>query len=194
MGGVNKALLNWGGETFLERLLNLCRAWTDDIVVAGPAGGLAGVSRESFPGVRFVADRYPGEGPLAGLQAGLSAIQGDIAWVLACDQPLASREAAALLCGRLRREPEAWAAVPVLSGRPQPLHAAYRKSVAQAAEQLLVQGERRMSSLLSRIPWIAVESGTFARSGIRPDFADDVDTPEDYARLKSEWKKGEERA
>ncbi|WP_276356398.1 molybdenum cofactor guanylyltransferase [Cohnella caldifontis] len=192
MGGVNKALLTWGQETFLERLLQECRAWTDDIVIVGSTNESAGILKESLPDVRIVSDLYPGEGPMAGLHAGLSAVSGDIAWVLACDQPLASREAAALLLDRLSREPEAMAALPVLSGRPQPLHAVYRKDVARLADTLLQQGERRLSSLLSRVPWIPVEPATFLRNGIQPIFADDVDTPEDYARLETKAKRGED--
>lgn len=192
LGGVNKALLNWGQETMLDRLLRICAGWTDEIVVvAGQDAEWTVTPAREHPGIAVAIDRFPGEGPLAGLHAGLSVASGRLAWVLACDQPFASAEAAALLRDRLIRDERAIAALPVLDGRLQPLHGIYRKEAAELAGDCLRRGERRVSALLAGSPWIGVEREEFERHGIAADFADDVDTPEDYARLQIRMRRGE---
>ncbi|MFC5471751.1 molybdenum cofactor guanylyltransferase [Cohnella suwonensis] len=185
MGGANKALLRLGGETLLERQLREAAKWTDEVIV---------VSNEPIPllqdfGVRVVPDVYPGEGPLAGLHAGLSATTRRYVWVLACDQPYPSAEAAELLLRCLSEATEApeateatEAAVSVIGGRAQPLHAVYRQEVVARAASLLADGVRRLNDLLSGISWIPVTEERFVRSGIPASFAEDIDTPEQYER------------
>lgn len=200
MGGRNKALLAYGPDLFIERQIRVCAGWTDEIiVVSNDAAILAGV-RTNGVGVKVVPDRYEREGPLAGLYAGLAIAARPYVWLLACDQPLASAEAATLLLERLKRAGAA-ASLPVLGRpaqpsegsrprsaadfRPQPLHAIYRKEeTAAAADELLRGGERRLRALLHRVPWVGVSEEQFERLGIATDFADDVDTPEDYDRIR----------
>lgn len=182
MGGCNKALLKLGPDDFIERLIRACLSWTDDAVVVSNDVEFADLLMKRYP-VRVAADLYPGEGPLAGLHAGMTAARGTFAWLLACDQPLADARAAALLCDRLNSG-DVTAALPVIDGRPQPFHAIYRRrEAAAAAEELLRQGERRLGALLDRLPWIGVEDSELALSGVPQGFADDVDTPEDYERI-----------
>jgi molybdenum cofactor guanylyltransferase len=87
-----------------------------------------------------------------------------------------------LLLERLQRN-GVMAALPLWNGRPQPLHAIYRKEAGAAAEVLLRQEERRLLSLLDHISWIGVTMDEFERNGIPPVFAEDVDTPDDYERI-----------
>src|SRR5690606_15301262 len=127
--------------------------------------------------VKVVPEHYARQGPLAGLQAGFAASSRSYIWLLACDQPQASRTAASLLLERLMLHGAA-AALPVLAGQPQPLHAIYRnREVAELADDLLRQGERKLRALLERISWIGMQEAEFERHGIAAEFADDVDTP-----------------
>lgn len=186
MGGRNKALLKCGTESFIERQIRECRRFADEIVVVSNDETFGAKLRNEV-GIAAVPDRYPGEGPLAGLEAGFFAVSRPVFWLLACDQPLANADAASFLYRRMRMD-ETDAAIPELGGRLQPLHALYGKRAAVTARELLAQGERRMQALLERISWLKVGEDEFRRAGIAPDFADDVDTPEDYERLRRRMK------
>lgn len=182
MGGVNKALLPWGDGTLIDRQFQIASEYAEDIIVVSNDDALK--SRlAANPSIRVVPDFFPGEGPLAGLQAGLKAALHDRVWLLACDQPFLSLDAARLLSDQLSIG-EYQAVVPVIGGRPQPLHALYRKGLADQAESLLQAGERKMFSLLESINWCAVEETEFLNRGISLRFTDDVDTPEQYERAK----------
>jgi molybdopterin-guanine dinucleotide biosynthesis protein A len=79
LGGVDKAALELGGRTLLDRALEAV-AGADEVVVVGDP-------HPAPPGVRFVREDPPYGGPAAALLAGLAALpEGPVA-VLACDMP-----------------------------------------------------------------------------------------------------------
>lgn len=94
-------------------------------------------------GVPVVADRFPGQGVLAGVHAGLAAARGEWAFVVAADMPWlnpALLRAMSQLGGA-----DEDAVVPRWRGELEPLHALYRPAVcAPAAEAALQRGERRV--------------------------------------------------
>ncbi|MCD9023157.1 NTP transferase domain-containing protein [Cohnella silvisoli] len=180
MGGVNKALLPLGDEVFIERQIRKALPGTNEIIVVSNDEALNRFLRD-YESVRIIADQYPGEGPLAGFQAGMAAASCADVWVIGCDQPFLEVSAAHFLLDRM--ESGAFqAALPVIGGKPQPLHAIYRKETGLIAESLLKKGERKLLALLDNIPWYGVDERQFAEQGISLNFADDVDTPEQYAK------------
>jgi molybdopterin-guanine dinucleotide biosynthesis protein A len=183
MGGVNKALLTRDGEIFLVRQARACFGWTDEVLLAGGDPLFAAAQDEAL-GLKPVPDLYAEAGPLAGLHAGFSAASHSYIWLLACDQPLASADAASLLYRLLVASPTDAAAIPVIAGKPQPLHGVFRRETVKQAGELLQRGERKLLALLDAIPWIAVPGEVFAGIGVSLDFSFDVDTPEDYRRMK----------
>lgn len=184
MGGRNKALLAFDERTtFIERQIRECEQWTDEIIVVGNDRNALANLRSERADLKIVPDHYARQGPLAGLQAGFAAATRTYIWLLACDQPQASRAAASLLLERLMLQ-DAAAALPVLAGQPQPLHAIYQnRKIAELADDLLRQGERKLLVLLDHITWVGLHEAEFEHHGIAAKFADDVDTPEDYERL-----------
>lgn len=180
MGGVNKALLLVGRETIIERQLKLVRQWSDEIVVVSDDERLEAYLRQHSD-IRVVPDAFKGEGPLAGLHAGLRAATRSCAWVLGCDQPFLDLSAAEYLLERMTNE-ASQAALPLIGGRPQPLHAIYRKEAGAVAEKLLASGERKFLALLDRLNWCRVEEHSFADNGLSLAFTDDIDTPEQHAK------------
>lgn len=183
MGYVNKAHLTLDGERFIDRQLRLAGEWADEriVVVNDPSRA----DELTLPDdVRVILDRYAGEGPLAGLHAGLQEVSKPFAWVIGCDQPLIDANAARFLLGRMQ-EGEYQAALPIIDGRPQPLHAIYRKETSGIADRLLASGNRRLISLLDEIAWIGIAEREFGSMGLSARFADDIDTPEQNDRLRS---------
>lgn len=195
MGGRNKALLPWDGETLLERQIQICSAWAVEIIVVSHDAEVAHLAAR-FPKVAVVSDpaAYQGEGPLAGLLAGAAAAACEYVWLLACDQPHISAAAASLLLARLRENGALAAALPRREGRLQPFHAVYRRQmVLEAVPQLLERGARKLTDLLDLVAWTGLDEEQFVRCGIVQAFTEDMDTPEDYRRMTNSGRTGKGR-
>ena len=129
------------------------------------------------PDVRVVADRYPGLGVLAGLQAGLAEAQGDWAFVVAGDMPMLN---IALLyaMATLTRMERVDIIVPRWHGELETLHALYRPAFcASAAEAVLLQGRRRIISFYSTVRVRVVDEDDVARVDPEVNSFFNVNTP-----------------
>ena len=114
---------------------------------------------------RELADR----GPLDGVRAALEASPHDVVVVLACDLPDASPVGIRTVVEALRGA----VAVPVVGGRTEPLHAAWRRSLALAAvRSALDAGERAVHPVLSAL-------GAAEVPGLDPAWVRNVNTPAD---------------
>ena len=137
--GFPKALLAFGAETMLQRVVRLLGTIVAPIVVvAAPQQSLP----ELPESVTVTRDEQEGRGPLEGLRAGLKALPGavDIAYVTSCDVPL-------LVPGFVQRMIELLGdhdiAVMDIDGFPHPLSAVYRRSTLPHVEALLAAGRLR---------------------------------------------------
>jgi molybdopterin-guanine dinucleotide biosynthesis protein A len=93
--GRDKAALVVGGETFLARQLRLLAkiGVAERLVITAPWSGPSEAPYRDLPvEVRQIQDRIPDAGPLAGLEAALSAATADLVLVLAVDLPAMSAE------------------------------------------------------------------------------------------------------
>lgn len=137
--GVPKALLAFGAETMLQRVVRLLGTVVSPIVVVAAPG-------QSLPelpsSVTVTRDEQEGRGPLEGLRAGLKALPGtvDIAYVTSCDVPL-------LVPGFAKRMIELLGdhdiAVMEVDGFPHPLSAVYRRGTLPHVEALLAADRLR---------------------------------------------------
>lgn len=141
--GEEKALLNWGGETLLERAVRFWR--TSGLVqrVWVAVGRKDHFSR--LPeGALAVPDLQLGQGPMAGIAAGFHASCADVLYVSAVDMPNLSLEAVLPV-------PEHDAAVYRHNGRREPLFAVYRRSVLPTIEQLLKEHCGKVGAMLDAV-------------------------------------------
>jgi molybdopterin-guanine dinucleotide biosynthesis protein A len=168
--GRDKAHLPTGAGTLLERIVERLSPVVDEVVVAG------GPSL-SIPEVRWVPDARSSAGPLAGMAAGLAALSGDLAWVVACDLPDVEPGVGELL---FDLAPDVDAIVPRLDGRPECLCAVYHASLVGRILTMLDAGERRVTSLLDGIRVRYVEAAELRR--VDPDLRSfrNLNTPEEY--------------
>ena len=129
--GAAKALLNFGGVTLIEHIVNQLRPTFDEIlVVAAPAPEAAVPSSLLHDaGVAVINDERPFAGPLDALARGLDAISNEIAFACGCDQPLITAPVATALVAMVGEHD---AAIPIVGDVAQPLCAAYRKRCASA--------------------------------------------------------------
>ena len=85
--GVSKALLPFGSETMLQRIIRLLGTVVSPVVVVA-------ARQQPLPelsaSVTVTRDEQGGRGPLEGLRAGLKALPSavDLAYVTSCDVPL----------------------------------------------------------------------------------------------------------
>ncbi|WP_421120021.1 molybdenum cofactor guanylyltransferase [Aquihabitans daechungensis] len=126
-----------------------------------------------------IPDRWPGEGPLAGLATAVlhgAAVDGvEIVVVAACDQPDLTTEVLASLVQALHASPhEVVGSVARTSdGRRHPFPSAWRCAAGERLRSLVEAGQRRADAALEAGPVVEVPA---------PEAAlEDLDTPADVA-------------
>jgi len=148
--GTAKAALEWEGSTLLARTLDVLRVGLDGplLVVRSAGQGLP-----DLPGlVDVVDDPRPGRGPVQGLAAGLAAVadRATSAFVCATDLPFLHPAfvRSVVMALEAPADPETEVALPVVGGRAHPLTAAYRTSLAEAADAAVVEGRLRLTAFV----------------------------------------------
>jgi molybdenum cofactor cytidylyltransferase len=86
MGGVAKALLRRGEQTFLQRILETALA-DDVVVVVGPPYGDAVAAHARELGARVVVNADPSRGMSSSINLGFANLDADAAWLWPVDHP-----------------------------------------------------------------------------------------------------------
>src|SRR3954467_6232612 len=137
--GTSKALLPFGPETMLQRVVRLLGTVVSPIVVVtAPGQELPALPAD----VIVTRDEREGRGPLEGLRAGLKALppEVDAAYVTSCDVPLLVPEFVSEMMVLARGYD---VAVMEIDGFPHPLSAVYRRRVITDVEDLLAHDRLR---------------------------------------------------
>ena len=147
--GQAKADLEWHGSTLLHRICGLIGR-----VVEGPVVVVRAPGQELPPlpsGVEVTEDAREGRGPLEGLAAGMSALDGraQAAYVSSTDVPLLHPAFVSTVLAALARE-DADVALPVARGFRHPLAAAYRTELLADVEDLIGADRLRPAFLFER--------------------------------------------
>jgi len=144
--GRSKALLPFGPELMLERVVRILAPLVQPIVVVR-------ATNQSLPplkNIRLATDRHAARGPLEGLAAGLEALNSDAdgAYVTSCDVPLLEADFVTSLISRLEQYD---VVVPVEGELYHPLAAVYRTSVFPEIQRLLSSNQLRPVYLFDRV-------------------------------------------
>lgn len=179
MGADKALLLDAKGRALIERALATLEPWVDDLCIAcGPT------ARYGEFGRRQVLDRIADGGPLAGLEAALSAATTPWIYALACDLPRADGAMFARLLERAQREnlDACWLST---SAGDEPLFAVYSTRCLPAVRAALDAGQRRMISFHDRsVDGRALRVGSERWDA--EDLAFNVNTPADWDRYRRE--------
>lgn len=136
--GRDKASLTFGDQSMLERIAAVVASCVDEVhLVAREGQPLPANEKLGLPVARDPAE---GNGPLAGLAAGLDAISSDRAFVVSCDVPLLQ---ASLVSGLLHAASGVRALIPRIDGHYMTTCAVYSKSLGPEIRDMLGRGERR---------------------------------------------------
>lgn len=152
--GSPKALLPWHGSTLLRRVVGLVGRGVDGPVVVVRAPGQ--ILPALPPGVEVTEDPVEGRGPLAGLAAGLAALDGRAAavYLSAVDVPFLHPAFVRRVLHALDGEDgdgSVEAVLPEAHGHRHPLAAAYRSGVAPRVRALLEADRLRPAFLLDEV-------------------------------------------
>jgi molybdopterin-guanine dinucleotide biosynthesis protein A len=166
LGGVDKASLELGGRTLLDRALAAV-AGAAEVVVVGPESGTP-------PKARFVRESPAGGGPLAGLSTGVAALEQthDLVVVLAVDMPHVDADTVARLLVAADAVDSAWLT-----------DAHGRRQLAGALRPSLVPGPAESHGGAMRSVMSIGSSRDVPAAG---EEAADVDSWDDLSRLRVE--------
>lgn len=179
--GTSKALLPFGPETMLQRVVRIMGEVVAPIVVVAASDQ----ELPTLPPDAIVTrDEREGRGPLEGLRAGLKAVPQDVeaAYVTSCDVPL-------LVPGFVRQMIDLArgydVAVMEIDGFPHPLSAVYRRSTLPSIEDLLANNRLRPAFLFEAVRTRRVRPDEMTAD---PDLRTlrNLNTREDYAQALAE--------
>ena len=175
--GTDKSLLLFQDQSFVERIAAELFPVTPSVKLVG------GNSPASQLKLQTVPDIYSQWGALGGVHAALSACSSHWALIAACDFPFVTSELFAKLAS-LRGDFEAVAPIQA-DGIPQPLCSLYRiQPCLELAEELIESDERKPIALLQSVRTRWVEFSELSKLAGANSFFANINTPEDYARLR----------
>lgn len=140
--GRDKALLELGGITLLERTAQLIEPLVERLAIVGPAGRYAAFSLREIP------DDAPGVGPLGAISTALRHSTGEWNLIVACDLPYLTADWLDFLIRRALAS-QADALLPQTAGGPEPLCAMYRTTAGATVAAALERGVRKITDGLA---------------------------------------------
>jgi molybdopterin-guanine dinucleotide biosynthesis protein A len=182
--GQDKIWMVLDGQPLVERVVRrLLPVASEVLLSAGDAERFEPILRSLPVPSQVVPDRYPGHGPLAGMQAGLNAAHGDVALVVAADMPFVN---IALIRHMIGLAEGYDGVVPHVIdprkriGALEPLHALYRRTCLPAIERHLAAGDRQVLCFFDDVRLRALPLDEIRRidPGLLSFF--NVNTPEDW--------------
>lgn len=184
--GRSKALLPFGGETMISRVVRrIAEAASPIVVVLAPNQAEPDLPIQ----VRFVRDEVEGRGPLQGLAAGLRAMSGvtESCFVSSTDAPFLHPSLVSAL-EEMRRASNVDAVLPHAFGHYHPLSSVMCTHVLSVVQSLVESNQMRPFFIFERVRTRFV---TEAELTAHPDVAandpqlrslQNVNTPEEYER------------
>ena len=168
--GRPKAWLPVGDTTLLRWVIGSLAPVFSEVLVAFAAPE----QLEELIPHRVVFDRKASAGPLAGLEAGLSVARNDVTFAIACDMPYVTPAVAEMAVAAAQGSD---AAIPRVSGRPEPVCAAYRRSALPAITAALDSGRYKAADVVDQLDVTWLE-------GLDPHLFRSLNTPQDYERFR----------
>jgi molybdopterin-guanine dinucleotide biosynthesis protein A len=174
--GSSKALLPFGSETMLQRVVRLLGTVVSPLVaVAAPGQELPALPSS----VSITRDEREGRGPLEGLRAGLKALPAavEMAYVTSCDVPLLVPQFVERMVELLGEHD---IAVMEIDGFAHPLSAVYRRGTLPHVEALLAADRLRPAFLFDAVKTRRVQPADVASADPQLLTLRNLNTREDY--------------
>ena len=174
--GSPKALLPFGSETMLQRVVRVLGTVVSPLVVVAAAGQELPALP---PSIVISRDEHEDRGPLEGLRAGLKGLPESVetAYVTSCDVPLLVPQFVTRMVELLGDHD---IAVMEIDGFAHPLSAVYRRGTLPQVESLLAADRRRMVFLFDAVKTRRVQPSEMASVDPQLLTLRNLNTPEDY--------------
>jgi molybdopterin-guanine dinucleotide biosynthesis protein A len=170
--GRDKASLEIGGETLLQYIGGEMAAATGNVTIVAPPG--------RYPDCPWprIADLRQGCGPLAGIEAALSASTAEWNLIAAVDMPGLNREfLRKIACAAISSDSDC--VLPVRGPFVEPLCAAYRTRAVGAVSAALDAGIRKLTDALTGLQVVHFIINN-------EKLVANVNTPEDWRRFRED--------
>ncbi len=147
--GRDKALVEFGGQSLLARMIGMMQHATKKVKIVGPP-----VKYAEF-GIEIIDDRWPGEGPLGGIITALedaaeNAKESRWNLMVSCDMPFLTEDWLKFLAERAGKS-KAQVVLPHSAAGPEPLCACYRTDAASALREAFETGVRKITDALKHV-------------------------------------------
>jgi len=142
--GSNKALADFRGIPLIRQVSDLMDSLFPERLLITQTPEIY-----RFLGWPTRPDLIPGQGPLGGIHAALTAVSAPRCFIAACDMPFLNPGLISYLCAQAGEE---WdVVVPCLDQGLEPLHAVYRKSALAVIEENLRGGQKKISTCFEQL-------------------------------------------
>jgi molybdopterin-guanine dinucleotide biosynthesis protein A len=184
--GTNKALLPINEITNIERMVKRLQPhFSAPILVTNHPDDYR------FIGLKTTVDQFPGQGPLAGIHAGLIASPYEVNLIAACDMPFITAELACILVNHIR---DYDAVIPVIYEKQHPLFSVFKKNVIGKIEDCIKQDRLRMKHLFEDINVLYVTEQDLLTGGDGDELLEriffNMNHPSEYEEAKK-WAEAE---
>jgi len=140
--GADKSLLPVNGQPIIESICEQLRGYFDQILISADEQ-----EKLAFLGFEVVPDEIAGQGPLMGIASALEASSSELNFVVACDIPHIDMGWVEKMLAEADRS-GADVVVPTTGkDRFEPLFAVYRRSVLEAAREVLASGRQKITDI-----------------------------------------------
>ena len=175
--GRDKALLELSGVPLVVRTVRVVEALVSSVAVVAPAG------RYESLGLRIVADRWPGAGPLGGIVTALGVSSAGWNLILGCDLPFLTAEWIEWMISQATNS-SALAVVPESRRGMESLAAMYRNDCGPVFAAALERGVRRVSEALDEVVFDRVTADQWQALDPAGAVLQNVNTPDDFAEAQ----------
>ncbi|MFY9903631.1 MAG: molybdenum cofactor guanylyltransferase [Terriglobales bacterium] len=179
--GTDKAFLEFGGQTLLERALAVVAASCERVTIVGDPSKFGSYGT-------VIADVFPGCGPLGGIHAALVQSTAELNLMVAVDMPFVTAELLAFLFAQAETS-NAVITVPRVGKGLQPLCAVYHREFGSVAEEELRAGKYKIDATFAGVSVHVIEESELAAGFPARSFFN-VNTPQDWMAAEGEDRPG----
>ncbi len=186
MGGRNKALLQIGGRSIVERVVEVLRQiFEHNLIVTNSPEDF------EFLGLPMFGDIVLGRGSLGGLYTGLKVCGRDYGFLVACDMPFLNKDVIAYM---LARADDHDVIIPRISEGLEPLHGIYSRKCLPYIEELFAREDLKIRDIFDKVKTLEISEHELKRLDSKLLFLLNVNNPNDLRRARDLAKnRGEEQ-
>lgn len=176
MGGINKALLEIGGQSIVERVRAALAAVIQDIAI------ITNTPEDfRFLGLPMFGDLIQDCGSIGGLFTGLYQCSTSHGFFVGCDMPFLNEEVIAHMVRLIAHHD---VIIPRIEGRLEPLHAIYSRRCLPYVRELILNEDLAIINLFPKVKLLEVPQADLAVFDPDFRFIMNINTREDFEKAR----------